>query len=90
MAPGLVANPLYVHKKSSLCRRAIGAPANVQRGTRRGRDLTEDAWFYVALLTIGYLLSRVRPLGGTPVCLVMIAVSVGLSVLLTILLNLGR
>ena len=33
---------------------------------------------------------RVRPLGGGPGCLAMIAVSVGLSVLLTVLLNLGR
>ena len=33
---------------------------------------------------------RVRPLGGAPGCLVMIAVSVGLSVLLTILVNIGR
>jgi hypothetical protein len=33
---------------------------------------------------------RVRPLGGGPGCLVMIAISVGLSVLLTLLLNLGR
>jgi hypothetical protein len=33
---------------------------------------------------------RVRPLGGAPGCLLMIAVSVGLSVLLTILLNVGR
>jgi len=33
---------------------------------------------------------RVRPLGGGPGCLVMIAVSVGLSILLTILLNIGR
>jgi hypothetical protein len=33
---------------------------------------------------------RVRPLGGAPGCLIMIAVSIGLSVLLTVLLNLGR
>ena len=33
---------------------------------------------------------RIRPLGGAVGCLVMIAVSVGLSVLLTVLLNLGR
>jgi hypothetical protein len=33
---------------------------------------------------------RVRPLGGGTGCLIMLAVSVGLSVLLTILLNLGR
>jgi hypothetical protein len=33
---------------------------------------------------------RIRPLGGTPGCLLMIAVSVVLSVLLTVLLNLGR
>ena len=33
---------------------------------------------------------RVRPLGGGPGCLVMIAVSVGFSVLLTVLLDLGR
>ena len=33
---------------------------------------------------------RVRPLGGGLGCLIMIAVSVGLSVLLTVLLNLGR
>ena len=33
---------------------------------------------------------RVRPLGGALGCLVMIAVSVVASVLLTILLNLGR
>jgi hypothetical protein len=33
---------------------------------------------------------RVRPLGGGPGCLVMIAVSLGLSVLLTLLLNIGR
>ena len=33
---------------------------------------------------------RVRHLGGGPGCLVMIAVSVGVSVLLTVLLNLGR
>jgi hypothetical protein len=32
----------------------------------------------------------IRPLGGGMGCLIMIAVSVGLSVLLTILLNLGR
>jgi hypothetical protein len=33
---------------------------------------------------------RVRPLGGRLGCLVMIAVSLGLSVLVTLLLNLGR
>jgi hypothetical protein len=33
---------------------------------------------------------RVRPLGGAFGCLMMIAVSVVLSVVLTILLNLGR
>jgi len=33
---------------------------------------------------------RIRPLGGGVGCLIMIAVSVGLSVVLTILLNLGR
>ena len=33
---------------------------------------------------------RIRPLGGGLGCLIMIAVSVVLSVLLTILLNLGR
>jgi hypothetical protein len=33
---------------------------------------------------------RVRPLGGGLGCLIMIAVSVVLSVLLTVLLNLGR
>ena len=33
---------------------------------------------------------RIRPLGGAPGCLVMIAVSVVLSVLLTVLLNLGH
>ena len=33
---------------------------------------------------------RIRPLGGAPGCLVMIAVSIVLSVLLTLLLNLGR
>ena len=34
--------------------------------------------------------ARIRPLGGATGCLVMIAVSVVLSVLLTVLLNLGR
>jgi hypothetical protein len=33
---------------------------------------------------------RVRPLGGAKGCLMMILISVGLSVLLTVLLNLGR
>jgi hypothetical protein len=33
---------------------------------------------------------RIRPLGGAPGCLIMILVSVGLSVLLTVLLNMGR
>jgi hypothetical protein len=33
---------------------------------------------------------RVRPLGGAPGCLLMIVLSIGLSVLLTVLLNLGR
>jgi hypothetical protein len=33
---------------------------------------------------------RVRPLGGAIGCLVMIAVSVVLSVVLTVLVNLGR
>ncbi len=33
---------------------------------------------------------RIRPLGGAQGCLVMIGVSVVLSVLLTLLLNLGR
>ena len=33
---------------------------------------------------------RVRPLGGAPGCLIMIAVSIGLSILVTILLNIGR
>ena len=33
---------------------------------------------------------RVRPLGGGVGCLIMIAISVGLSVILTVLLNLGR
>jgi hypothetical protein len=33
---------------------------------------------------------RVRPLGGGLGCLIMIAVSVVLSVLLTVLVNLGR
>lgn len=31
---------------------------------------------------------RIRPLGGAPGCLVMILVSIGLSVLLTLILNL--
>lgn len=31
---------------------------------------------------------RIRPLGGAPGCLVMILVSVGLSILLTVVLNL--
>jgi hypothetical protein len=33
---------------------------------------------------------RIRPLGGGVGCLMMIAISVVLSVLLTVLLNLGR
>ena len=33
---------------------------------------------------------KIRPLGGAPGCVLMILISVGLSVLLTILLNLGR
>jgi hypothetical protein len=33
---------------------------------------------------------RIRPVGGAAGCLVMIAVSVFLSVLLTVVLNLGR
>jgi hypothetical protein len=33
---------------------------------------------------------RVRPLGGAPGCLIMIVVSILLSVVLTVLLNLGR
>ena len=33
---------------------------------------------------------RIRPLGGSVGCLIMIAISVGLSVVLTVLLNLGR
>jgi hypothetical protein len=33
---------------------------------------------------------RVRPLGGAVGCLIMLAVSIGLSVVLTVLLNLGR
>ncbi|CAA9369831.1 MAG: hypothetical protein AVDCRST_MAG32-525 [uncultured Nocardioides sp.] len=33
---------------------------------------------------------RIRPLGGAPGCLIMILVSVVLSVLLTLLLNMGR
>lgn len=33
---------------------------------------------------------RIRPLGGAPGCLIMILVSVGLSILLTVLVNLGR
>ena len=33
---------------------------------------------------------RIRPVGGAAGCLVMIAISVVLSVLLTLLLNLGR
>jgi hypothetical protein len=33
---------------------------------------------------------RIRPVGGATGCLVMIALSVGLSILLTVLLNLGR
>ena len=33
---------------------------------------------------------RIRTLGGVPGCLLMIAVSVVLSVVLTVLLNLGR
>ena len=33
---------------------------------------------------------RIRPLGGAPGCLVMIAMSVLVSVLLTLVLNLGR
>jgi hypothetical protein len=33
---------------------------------------------------------RIRPLGGGVGCLMMIAISVFLSVLLTVLLNLGR
>ena len=32
---------------------------------------------------------RIRPLGGAPGCLVMILVSIALSVLLTVLINLG-
>ena len=34
--------------------------------------------------------ARVRPLGGAAGCLIMLAVSIGLSVVLTVLLNLGR
>ena len=33
---------------------------------------------------------RIRPLGGAPGCLIMILVSIVLSVLLTLLLNMGR
>lgn len=33
---------------------------------------------------------RIRPVGGAMGCLVMILLSIGLSVLLTVLLNLGR
>jgi hypothetical protein len=33
---------------------------------------------------------RIRPVGGAAGCLVMILLSVGLSVLLTVLLNLAR
>jgi hypothetical protein len=33
---------------------------------------------------------RIRPLGGATGCLLMILISVGLSVLLTVLLNIGR
>ena len=33
---------------------------------------------------------RVRPLGGAFGCLIMLMVSLGLSILLTILVNLGR
>lgn len=33
---------------------------------------------------------RIRPLGGAAGCLTMILVSIALSVLLTVLLNLGR
>lgn len=33
---------------------------------------------------------RIRPLGGATGCLTMIAISIGLSVLLTVLLNIGR
>ena len=33
---------------------------------------------------------RVRPLGGAPGCLAMILISVAASVLLTVLLDLGR
>jgi hypothetical protein len=33
---------------------------------------------------------RIRPLGGGLGCLLMIAVSLGLSILLTVLLNIGR
>lgn len=33
---------------------------------------------------------RIRPLGGAPGCLMMILVSVVLSVLLTVLVNMGR
>jgi hypothetical protein len=33
---------------------------------------------------------RVRPVGGAMGCLVMILVSVGLSILLTVLVNIGR
>lgn len=33
---------------------------------------------------------RIRPVGGAAGCLVMILLSIGLSVLLTVLLNLGR
>ncbi len=33
---------------------------------------------------------RIRPLGGAIGCLIMVAVSVAASILLTVLLNLGR
>ena len=33
---------------------------------------------------------RIRPLGGAPGCLMMILISVVLSVLFTVLLNMGR
>ena len=33
---------------------------------------------------------KIRPVGGAPGCLVMVAVSIVLSVVLTLLLNLGR
>lgn len=67
---------------------SITRPISLARATgrRRKAGLTCRKWGYGLVVRIGNVV--IRPLGGVPGCLMMILVSVLLSAILTIALNL--